>query len=853
MAVKFTPKKKKITGTKSKDKITWVKQKGWTNALTVNAGKGNDIINFKKSKYKNKLNGQDGHDKIYGGKNADTIYGGKGNDKLYGYAGNDVIKAGAGNDYVDGGAGNDKIYGQSGTNNLKGGAGNDTIYAGTGVDNIWGGAGDDVIDLGKGGKNTVYAEAGKDRIINIKGNSVVDGGADNDTIIAISGNNTLNGGAGNDIIYAGTGNDKIYAGSGNDKIDLSKGGNNTVYLESGNNEITKGGAGNDTIFSGKGADTINAGTGNNKIYHNTGNENDTILAGGGVDTLIFNGISSIDDLGVSFSDNNVVITRSNGEKVTLKDALINGHSVKYIQSGSTINSMSNYKYLIDSSEESINGTVWHDDIYLRNNGATVYAGDGDDIVHISEMGSYNLYLGHGNKTLVTPENFNRVVHITMSEDLAFDFYRVNDNLVIKYTTTGWENDSLTIKGYYSDNRDVSVYYDDKHQYMDHFIALNGGVKISGEGLIEGTPDTDVIYGSDKADIIYVNKSDSVYAGKGDDTLIWKEDEIRDGIPSAMGQQKIYIKNGDGNDTLIFEAKPFSMWQLHFDEDTILKYERKNNDLLIHRTFDVGGKPKTETVTIKDWQTSNLSSGRILVYQTQEIPEGNSAYSSLQRGDARGGIVENAGYATSLNINLYGSDDKDFLGVSGTNIKAYGYAGDDLYSLRGQNVYTEDTKGDEEYRAYTLNNKQTIKDLMGNDSLTLYDEKSTGEVNLNDASDNRQLHLMFNVNKNYKASQGVATVGDIILTADASKENYDLWQADGAFKGISIKNNAIETINSSDNYSLTNTDIAALAQTVASWLSNNTSFASVNDLFENGTSEQITALIAQFDTANWQSV
>ncbi|MBR6301714.1 hypothetical protein IKR55_03150, partial [bacterium] len=100
---KIAPKGKKVTGTKKKDKITWVSSKLWKKNLIVKASKGNDVINFKKSKYKNTLYGNAGNDKIYGGKKTDKIFGGTGNDKLYGYNGNDIIKAGSGNDYIDGG------------------------------------------------------------------------------------------------------------------------------------------------------------------------------------------------------------------------------------------------------------------------------------------------------------------------------------------------------------------------------------------------------------------------------------------------------------------------------------------------------------------------------------------------------------------------------------------------------------------------------------------------------------------------------------------------------------------------------------------------------------------------------
>ena len=47
MAIK-PDKKGKVTGTKKAEKITWSTDKDWAKALTVNAGLGNDIINFAK-------------------------------------------------------------------------------------------------------------------------------------------------------------------------------------------------------------------------------------------------------------------------------------------------------------------------------------------------------------------------------------------------------------------------------------------------------------------------------------------------------------------------------------------------------------------------------------------------------------------------------------------------------------------------------------------------------------------------------------------------------------------------------------------------------------------------------------
>ena len=59
MAIKPN-KKGVVTGTKNADKITRVSGKSWEKALTVNARAGNDVINFKKRKHKNKIFTQKG-------------------------------------------------------------------------------------------------------------------------------------------------------------------------------------------------------------------------------------------------------------------------------------------------------------------------------------------------------------------------------------------------------------------------------------------------------------------------------------------------------------------------------------------------------------------------------------------------------------------------------------------------------------------------------------------------------------------------------------------------------------------------------------------------------------------------
>ena len=314
---KVAPKGKKVLGTKKKDKITWVSSKLWKKNLTVKAGEGNDVINFKKSKYKNKLYGEAGNDKIYGGKGADKIWG------------------------------------------------------------------------------------------------------------------------------------------------------------------------------GKGKDIINAGKGANTIYHAKGDGNDTIVKGGGTDTLVIKGEKSINSLIGYASGNNVIIKRPNGEKITLKDYLKGGHSTKYIQVGDKKVRTEEIRNLISSAAQTVNGTAWGDDIYTTGVNARVYAGAGNDIMHITlDSDNPELYLGKGND-IVSLEADDRIVNIHFegadgnniltglsnpniesasvsfySSDMFNKVYSPNGQILFEYVIADRSgndmviqvaNNSFTIKDFYSKGQnDVTV-------------------------------------------------------------------------------------------------------------------------------------------------------------------------------------------------------------------------------------------------------------------------------------------------------------------------------------------------------------------------------------------------------------
>ena len=331
---------------------------------TIKGGAGNDVIDGGADN--DKLYGNDGNDTIKGGTGDDIIDGGSGNDKLYGQDGNDTIKGGAGDDVIDAGSGNDTIYGTSGKNTLKGGAGNDKIYGGTGNDVIYAGSGDDYINAGKGvntlyfgkneGYNTVVKGGGTDTIYfnkesNIKNVKYVYSGYD--LILTAGGTsvvlknykkghsaqyiqvgkikktikdfvktatvtpvvpqptptappapvyNTINGSPNNDYLIGTTGADRIYGYEGDDDIDS--------YL---------------------GNDIINGGPGNNWMNFYPGDGNDVIENGGGTDYIWVSGLITQ----MAQNGNDLVITYGYGDTITVQNYYLGGHSVKYIQSANS--------------------------------------------------------------------------------------------------------------------------------------------------------------------------------------------------------------------------------------------------------------------------------------------------------------------------------------------------------------------------------------------------------------------------------------------------------------------------------------------------------------------------------------
>lgn len=215
--------------------------------------------------------GGPGNDIVYGDRGNDTLRGNGGNDRLYGGIGDDVLEGGEGDDLLSGGFGADKIDGQAGNDYVRGdatidhifdtGGGFDTLSFATGVTpgftanvanptgatgfpeegaerGVW-------LKLDQGGVNAVDGEPSfgggndevqlgvferfigtpfSDYIVGTSADEQIYGGGGADVIKGEGGNDTLNGGADGDYLDGGSGSNTIEAGPGDNCFNPTVGG-----------------------------------------------------------------------------------------------------------------------------------------------------------------------------------------------------------------------------------------------------------------------------------------------------------------------------------------------------------------------------------------------------------------------------------------------------------------------------------------------------------------------------------------------------------------------------------------------------------------------------------------------------
>jgi Ca2+-binding RTX toxin-like protein len=576
---------------------------GQTGGDIINGGAGDDII-FGDDLIGSNLDGSDiikggiGTDIIFGGGRGDIIDGGDDRDYIYGdygsftgYDGDDIITGGAGDDYIyggggidniDGGADNDVIYGDfeqedpehdgddtisggDGRDIIFGGGGNDRLFAGINIleneytnetwgqwldesdDRLFGGSGNDLL-FASGGNDHLYGEADDDHLYSSRGNNLLDGGTGKNSYYYTM-HNTFNH-TSQDIIRDADGEWNIYLAEVFDDY-KDNGGGNTInikdipwrsvaldpyswYYQTPYGEMSLQVVGSDLVLS----------------FHGLVNPGKTVI--------IENGAShqGFFDFGLMEEGNRapVLIGGFDPQRINPGDSF-----TWTIPTGAFLDyNNDELTYLVDN----LPGWLTFDQAARTISGIAPASGSCELTLKAFDGELYS-QSGILNIKVNTPPTLNALLgDQTIEVGLAFSFTIASD------TFTDADGDSLSYLisnlpdwlNYDQDSRTLSGTPPAAGEFGLTVKASDGlaesgptGLNIivvepAGPGILYGTPQDDVLTGSNGAGIIdALAGDDKIFGLAGDDTLIGREG--RDYLDGGEGGD-IYVFNiGDGIDTI----------------------------------------------------------------------------------------------------------------------------------------------------------------------------------------------------------------------------------------------------------------------------------------------------------------
>lgn len=559
--------------------------------------------------------------------------------------------------------------------------------------------------------------------------------------------------------------DTIYAGSGNDYV-KAEGGDDFVSGGSGN-DVLIGGEGNDVLIGGEGDDHLEGREGDDRLYGNRGND---YLTGGSGNDLIIGGIGD-DELSDHYGDDTYVYNLGDGhDKITdIKgtDTLIFGSGIK----------PADVKL---RRVESFYGD--------KNNGIRDY----DLVLYVGDSGSVTIknYYGYQGWFWYEERAGNKIEKVVFADGTVWN-----------------ENDirAMTHVSYGTDGKDTLTAFDD---YGFTFYGL------ADADCLIGRDGDDKLYGGDGDDTITASGGNNILSGGagndtftssgykkvGNDTYLFDRGDGHDTIYEYSGFDKIQfgdtikpndvsmdlvVKNGDYNLVLSICGGKDSITIIdHFGESSSRGYERTPGREMEEISFADG------TVWSRDYiyhefhnRSGTDGQDRLYSYDGDRVVfrglagndslEGSRYDDELYGDDGEDTLVGGAGMDTlqggAGDDAINGGDDADLITGGAGNDRLWGGAGSDTYVFEPGhgNDYVDDYNGE----ADTF--------LLGytRDSIIFSYED------------------YYNMKIRYKNSKDSISV--------------DSWKRDdGRYK--------IETMNSSDGYSISSTQIESLIQAMSSF-------------------------------------
>ena len=440
------------------------------------------------------------------------------------------------------------------------------------------------------------------------GGETLNGSDYSDTIMAGDGDDTVMAGNGDDLLYGDMGNDTLIAGKSSSNQMF--GGEGDDVLKLGDDAFThiqrqqvnrfEGGLGNDTIIGGCSQDIyiFNQGDG-----HDTIEDPDTYA--GQLDRIEFGAGLKVENLSVSFSENDILLEFKDDsglvtqDAITIKNAFLTDNAIEQLVfSDGTILTHEEVHALARTIEgtdgnDELNGSTLSDTIYggtgddtLYGNGAkdeadVIYGGEGNDVLIGGHLGNSNLYGGAGDDILKLDGNgqygYTRTFEGGEGQDILMgsasaEVYVIgqgdgHDTITDRSPYHGQDDKVIFKQGLKRDNLRAGVLGDALELYfVDESGARTGdGVTVNNalgnsqygieeyifaDGQIltheELRTEALTLYGTDHHDEIKgTTHSDTIYGKDGHDTIV--ADYGHDIVYAGEGHDT--IKAGHGYDTV----------------------------------------------------------------------------------------------------------------------------------------------------------------------------------------------------------------------------------------------------------------------------------------------------------------
>ncbi|MFG5379674.1 calcium-binding protein [Yoonia sp. R2-816] len=538
---------------------------------------------------------------------------------------------GDGDDLVLGSNGDDTFLGGLGNDTLKGGAGEDTYHYSLGDGN------DTIGDLSLGNTES-------DRLVFTDQNASdvsFSRNAGGDLLVTVSNGDMVTVTDHFRNLYADM---ELIEFADGTVLDLQGTAQKSIEDQNGDgDDLVLGSIGDDTFLGGLGNDTLKGGAGADTYRYSLGDGNDTIddysYSSTESDRLVFTDLNAGDLAFLRHGGDDLVVTVSNGDTVTVTDHFRNLYAdMELIEFADSM--VLDLEGIAQKSVEDQNGNG--DDLVLGRSGDDTFIGGlaNDTLQGGARADTYRYSLGDGNDTIDDWRNSS-----TESDRLVFTDQDAND---VSFTRNA--GDDLVIAVSTGDTVTVTDHFLNTRSDME-IIEFADGTVLDLQGIAQKSIEDQNGDGDDL--VLGSNGDDTFLGGVGNDTL-----------KGGRGEDTYRYSLGDGNDTIddLSNSSTESDRLVFTDQDANdVSFTRNAGDDLVV-TVSTG-----DTVTVTDHFLNTRSDMELIEF-------------------ADGTVLDLQGIAQKSVEDQDGDGDDLVLGSNGDDTFHGGAGNDTLKGGRGEDTY-----------------------------------------------------------------------------------------------------------------------------------------------------------------------